>query len=62
MITAIIILIVYTVSVYHSLKFTKYLYELFEVELTLFDLIPCVIPIVNTFSMIWYLLIVKSKR
>jgi hypothetical protein len=56
----IIFFIVYGFSVYHSVKSTKYLYRLYDMELDLIDLIGCFIPVANTTIMIMYLFIKKK--
>jgi hypothetical protein len=56
----IIFFIVYGFSVYHSLKFTKYLFKLYDMDLKILDIIGCFIPFANTGLMIIYLFIKKK--
>lgn len=62
MITLIILMTIYFISVYHSLKFTKYLFRLYDMDMNLIDLLTCFVPISNTFTMIWYLIIKNCSK
>jgi hypothetical protein len=62
MITLIIILTIYFISVYHSLKFTKYLFRLHDMDVEISDIIGCFIPIVNIGVMLIYLVIKNYNK